>query len=324
MAFETKEQMEEAVKALEESGDYRIQRRLNIDHFLPRLDAKIPETEIGLYVDVETTGIEPKDDSIIELAIVPFLFKEDGTIVGYGKPYSSFSDPGCEISDEITRITGITTDMVQGHSLDSSVIKGYLQNATLVLAHKADFDRKFLDKLELGFEDKKWACSLQEIPWKENGYKSQSLENIAADNMLFYGSHRARDDCFAALALLTKPLNNGNTPFQELLKSSNNPRYYIEATKSEFGKKDLLKDRGYRWNSTKKIWWTKVASEAFDDELNWLSANIYQNNKTEAPMPINQLPIHVKQIDAKDIYSDRELLNVTRLNKPDMQPTFKF
>ena len=56
--------------ALEASGQYRVPRKLGA-----RPPATVPEgenTRIGLFVDVETTGLDTRRDEIIELAMVPF------------------------------------------------------------------------------------------------------------------------------------------------------------------------------------------------------------------------------------------------------------
>jgi DNA polymerase-3 subunit epsilon len=58
------------VVALEASQRFRVLRRLE-----PRSPRPVPEgvkTRQGLYVDVETTGLEPARQEIIELAMAPF------------------------------------------------------------------------------------------------------------------------------------------------------------------------------------------------------------------------------------------------------------
>ena len=55
---------EEMASALEASGDYRVLRRLQPRMFKPDF---IPSARLALYVDVETTGLDPRQDEIIEL-----------------------------------------------------------------------------------------------------------------------------------------------------------------------------------------------------------------------------------------------------------------
>jgi DNA polymerase-3 subunit epsilon len=74
------------VIALEETGDYRVLRRLAPPRSSPPPDG-VP-TRLGLFVDVETTGLEPVHDEIIELAMAPFTYGLDGQIFGIGQHFN--------------------------------------------------------------------------------------------------------------------------------------------------------------------------------------------------------------------------------------------
>ena len=97
-------------ETLAASGEYRIQRRLK------RRANRSPEAgadlKVALFVDVETTGLDPQKDEIIELAMVPFTYGPDGQIYEVRDSFQSFRQPTSPISSEITKITGITNEMV--------------------------------------------------------------------------------------------------------------------------------------------------------------------------------------------------------------------
>jgi DNA polymerase III epsilon subunit-like protein len=61
-----------------------------------------------------------------------------------------FEDPGSSIPPEITTITGITDEMVAGHRIDDHAVYDLLSRVVLVIAHHADFDRRFLEKRNIG------------------------------------------------------------------------------------------------------------------------------------------------------------------------------
>lgn len=44
---------------------------------------------------------------------------------------------------------------------------------------------------------------------------------------------------------------------------------------SPFDSKDLLKQRGYRWNPELKLWSGIIASESLENEAEWLKAAVY-------------------------------------------------
>lgn len=98
-----------------------------------------------IAIDFETTGLNPKTDRIIEIGAV--LFEN-------GKPCETFStlvNPGIAIPARITEITNITNGMVMTAPSESSAISQLvdfmgvaLYGRTVLCAHNADFDMKFL------------------------------------------------------------------------------------------------------------------------------------------------------------------------------------
>ena len=74
--------LETLAQTLEATGDYRVIRRLK-----PRPRTVPPPgtpLRLGLVVDVETTGLDPQRDEIIELAMTPFNYGLDGTVFSVG------------------------------------------------------------------------------------------------------------------------------------------------------------------------------------------------------------------------------------------------
>ena len=59
-------------------------------------------------------------------------------------------DPGFSIPPEITNITGITDEMVAGHRIDDRAATDLLGRVVFVIAHNADFDRRFGLKVMAG------------------------------------------------------------------------------------------------------------------------------------------------------------------------------
>ena len=65
-----------------------------------------------IFFDTETSGLNYKDDRIIELAM---LTVEDGVITD---DYDEFINIGRPIPRDITELTGITNDMLKNEGLD--------------------------------------------------------------------------------------------------------------------------------------------------------------------------------------------------------------
>ena len=125
--------LEAAARQLEASGRYRVLRRLDLTACLAERDDS--PTRLGMFLDIESTGLDPLTCEAIELAIVPFEYRLDGEIVAVHPPFHQFKEPSTPISDEITRITGITNAMVAGHCIDPVAVARFIESAAIVVAH---------------------------------------------------------------------------------------------------------------------------------------------------------------------------------------------
>lgn len=91
-------------------------------------------------VDLETTGLDPRFDAIIEIAAVK---------VAGGKPVDSFATlvkPPFEVDEFITELTGITNDMLAHAPAIEAVLPSFLEfvGDGVVVGHNANFDINFL------------------------------------------------------------------------------------------------------------------------------------------------------------------------------------
>jgi DNA polymerase-3 subunit epsilon len=275
---------EELACTLEAQSDYRILRRL-----VPRdqIEEPPPGIEIrnGLVFDVETTGLDTERDEVIEIAAIPFTFASDGRLFLVGDAsglpgYQGLQEPGEPLTDEIRNLTSLTDEMLAGHHIDMAALETAVEPAHLIVAHHAGFDRKFAERLSPLFQEKAWGCSLEEVPWREEGFRHQSLEAIAIGFGHFFDAHRAGEDCRALLELLARPLpRSGRTGFSVLVDSARSASIRIWAEHSPFEKKDALKARGYVWSSGEdgrlKSWYRDVPESDYDAEIAWLENEVY-------------------------------------------------
>lgn len=98
--------------------------------------------ETYVVFDLETTGLDPKDgNSIIEIGAVRV---KNNKIIDR---FDELIDPGVKLSEEISRITSITDDMLEGKSSEEEVIKRFIEWAKddILVAHNAKFDLSFVD-----------------------------------------------------------------------------------------------------------------------------------------------------------------------------------
>ena len=270
---------DEIASTLEETGDYRVLRRLQTPARYHEPDGT--ETKLAIFLDLETTGLDPAKDEIIEIALVPFTYSADGRIFDVHEAFNRLQEPVEAISPEITRITGITDDLVAGHKIDINKVTEVVEPAALIIAHNAAFDRRFAEKAFDVFSTKAWACSMTQVPWREEQLEGMKLEYLAMKFGFFYDGHRATLDCYAGIELLTRPLpQSSSLALTALLENARQPTCRVWAEGSAFDFKDILKARGYRWNDGNdgqpKSWYRDVPEGALDGELSYLRKEIYQ------------------------------------------------
>lgn len=210
----TPAELEMMATALSASGNYRVLRRL-----VPKTRLREPdgtESRQGIFIDLETTGLDPVHDEIIEIAMVPFRYGVNGYIYEVGEPFQRLRQPSKPIPAEITALTGIDDAMVAGHVVTQAEVSAFVSPASLVVAHNAGFDRRFAERFSDVFVTKAWACSMSQIDWAQLGFSGTKLRYLAADAGFFYDGHRAIHDCQAAVSLLAEPRADGTIPFKRL------------------------------------------------------------------------------------------------------------
>lgn len=270
-----------------------------IRRFIPRTRDIKPLLEagdmLGVAADVETLGLNYEKDAIIQLALTPFAFTADGKITGVAEAFAWHEDPGVPIPPEITKLTGITNEMVARQRIADGTVKQLIPRAKIVIAHKADFDRPFLEKRLPVFEDAVFGCSMVDVPWLDEGYQCRKLRclMLEAANLDFDG-HTADADCYAALHLMTTVMpTSGLRALSHVLAASRVSHARVYATGARFEFKDALKQRGYSWDPAGKVWYRDViVGEDFTNERIWLMDNI-------CPHPMSA------QFDAKKRFSNR-------------------
>lgn len=232
---------------------------------------------VGAVLDVETSGLNQSEDTIIEFALRQFLFnRATGDIIALGKSYSSFQDPGKPLSAEIINLTGITDAMVANQQINWDQVQSLLQESSVVIAHNARFDRPFIDRKSKISGEKVWACSLKQIDWSKKGFTSPKLELLNIYHGFFTDSHRASNDVDALLYLLSLPDAASNQPYLlELLNNARRPMTQVIASAAPFESKDHLKGRAYFWDNTNRFWSKIIFKDEVPQETQWLEESVY-------------------------------------------------
>jgi DNA polymerase-3 subunit epsilon/ATP-dependent DNA helicase DinG len=151
-------------------------------------------------LDIETTGLNPDRDSVIEIGMVRYHGdREDAR-------WSSFVHPGCRIPPAIIQLTGITDAMVSGAPGMKELapqVREFVGDAA-VLGHNVAFDLAFLAKHRL-LTDQEWVDTLELASALLPRAPRYNLGALCAHlNIPASATHRALDDALAAYALFRR------------------------------------------------------------------------------------------------------------------------
>lgn len=293
-----------AITALHATGDYLVLRKINLDQDTRFSHKSRAGTRIGLCLDTETTGLDHTKDTIIELGIVAFEYDpQTGEIIRVTERYNGFEDPGSPLAHEIIEITGITDAMLKGQRFDEQQISLLAEQASLVIAHNAGFDRPFVEARFPAFCHLPWACTVFQIDWQAERLQARSLEYLLFKFGWCINAHRALDDAEGVVGLLLERLPITEQPvFKALLDNAGQAVSRLYAINAPFDRKELLKQRGYRWSDgssgTPKCWWISVPEAQEQDEFAWLAKEVYPHGNTAA--------VEVRRISPQDRFSVRE------------------
>lgn len=294
----TEEEVLQALGILAEHPDVRVLTRFRER---PAYNAAPPGTVLhkAVYLDLETTGLDPSVAEVIELGAVRFTFDEHGTIYTVGPTFSGYEQPSKPIDPAVTIITGITDDMVAGKVIESAVMDHLMEGVDLVIAHNAEYDRKIAERRwQYRFEHLPWACSYKQIDWKRRGSIGSKLGNILMTTRgMFYDAHRAADDALVGIDILTHSFNTNDGPYTalaELLETTREGVYRVYAHGAPFEAKGRLKARGFFWTGEKP--WKRDFTDRGEAarELLWLAESKIS------------MQAQIKRINARHRYSIRE------------------
>ncbi|MBQ8246525.1 MAG: 3'-5' exoribonuclease [Lachnospiraceae bacterium] len=153
-------------------------------------------TNSYVSIDLETTGLNPKTDKIIEIGAVKV---KDGLMQ---ETFSTLIHPGRKLEERVMELTGIDDTMLVDAPELSEVLPGlfeFLEDLPL-LGHRVLFDFSFLKKAavnqKLSF-DKEGIDTLRIARRHLTGLEHKTLESLCAHYQIPHNAHRAMGDALA-------------------------------------------------------------------------------------------------------------------------------
>lgn len=159
-----------------------------------------------VVIDIETTGLSPAYEEIIELAALK---------VENGKPVSSFQElvyPRMIVSPFIESLTGITNNMLKNARPIEEVINDFISftgTDTIIVGHNVNFDINFIyDKL-MRTDGRAFSNDFVDTLRLARKYLPQLSHRSLGDLTEYFSievktAHRALADCFSTYEVLEK------------------------------------------------------------------------------------------------------------------------
>lgn len=160
-------------------------------------------TESYVCIDLETTGLDPKRDKIIEIGAVKVVENE---IV---EEWGTFVNPGRKLEERIVKLTGICDEQLEQAPEIGEAFPKLLTmiGEEVLLGHRVLFDYSFLKKaavdLKLSFE-RSGIDTLGIARKYLTNLESRGLVQLCQHYGIDHNAHRALGDAKATVALYQK------------------------------------------------------------------------------------------------------------------------
>ena len=206
-------------------------------------------------IDTETTGLDPMNHELIEIAFAVGEFDNDGKLVLIEALSAVFP---CD-KNEAESINGISPILSQSGTIELYAVVKSLLAVDVFIAHNAKFDRGFCEKFFAEVPDKNqyhilmskpWVCTLADYTIADKA--GRRLTHMAADIGVFMSAskHRALIDVMLLFEVVSRL---GRVAFEDAFERALWPEWRVKAEVS-FDQKELAKEAGFQWDAAKKMW----------------------------------------------------------------------
>ena len=194
-----------------------------------------------LIFDIETTGIEPKNNEIIEIAMLRVTEKGDACVISEEFGALVRLSPNRRLSAKITEITGITEMQLMEDGLPKEEVCGKISEMLscenpLLVAYNAQFDLCFLyyflnnfgkaDVLKNAKKLDAMTVYKDRRPYPHKLSDAASAYGLSLDN-----AHRALDDTRVTFELLCEMAKEADDLHKYIDLFGYNPKYGISGPK---------------------------------------------------------------------------------------------
>ena len=195
-------------------------------------------------LDTETTGLDRQTDRCIEVAVMLYDLE-------HAQPVASYASliRGAE-SNAAQSVNGIPPAMLpraQESDVVWRAVRWIIDPASVIIAHRAEFDRAFCPDL-----GKPFVCSKVDIRWPGRMRGDHLVQLALGLGLGVASAHRAMADVDTLARILTRVAERG-ADLEKLILHALRPKFVYRALVS-YDDRHLARDHGFLWNPEKKAW----------------------------------------------------------------------
>ncbi len=196
-----------------------------------------------LIFDLETTGLDPFKNKIIEIGAI-LLKKTPEGVYSINKELNVLIKQNEPLPEKIIEITGITDDLLNSDGIsEAEAFKKFTElynTEVLLVAYNLSFDYSFINELfRRHLNDRTLFINNDVLDvmaiYKDRHQFPHRLESaVSKYNIVHESAHRAKDDAIATLRVLVKMIEERDTTLKYINVIGYNPKYGPNKYKSPY------------------------------------------------------------------------------------------
>lgn len=202
-------------------------------------------------IDVETTGLDPATDEMIEVAAVLYSVEHRAILQQVSTLLPVEANPAEAVNGISPYLSESLVLAWDARAFIAKAISEMMKASDYIVAFNADFDRAFVERASTLWTTATPWSDAAAIRYPKPSHKRDLVNLCVAHGIPVVSAHRAFDDCRLLAELL------GKVPDLEAeLARAARPKVLVKALVG-YGDRQMAKDHGFHWNNPVPNAWTK-------------------------------------------------------------------
>jgi DNA polymerase-3 subunit epsilon len=212
-----------------------------------------------MIVDVETTGLDPKQCAIVEVAAVLYSIPDACIVTSFASLVHAASNEAEAINRIPVQALAHAPEQLYAWNRVGELVDR-ADDESVWMAHRAEFDRGFIQAAAPFLARRlPWVCSKFDVEWPEGKPGASCVEMALAHGVPVVSAHRALTDCMLIAGTLSAVQRAGHD-LSALIDRAMRPRITVRAVVS-YDDREQAKAAGFGWDGASKTWTKSIARD---------------------------------------------------------------